>query len=364
MRSHLLTDWAWRPDAITIRAIHRGTAKLRRLMVERREALVDFNAAARRRLTKREQRSIAADRALIRAYLARQLYPPGAKAAPGRTDLSRPRTGVSHDKDEHDDERRGARVRRGKRRAAKVARRDRPVGAVAARPEGRRVRERKSRTHPQDTGGHRRRSRAVSWATIVIQGMSKTRAYSRHSDTHEALAAVAKLPPELRDCVIASPIMVTSAFSHLELDALLKQFGDPRQGLKKEEKEAVVIDYLSRFDPSRHGPDGKAIEPYEQAQVPTKSKRRSEAPVEATQTSSKRGGNSGKQAGRALKALKAKKPKAHARAERTGTPAHFIREQLKAGKDIDAVVKIAQKKFPRNPIDRAYVRWYQRKMAQ
>lgn len=208
------------------------------------------------------------------------------------------------------------------------------------------------------------------WATVVVPNMQETRALARFT---EGSAPAIKWceEQEIKDYTVVQAGTRMSVFSHYELDALMRQFGDPRQGLKKDQKEAVVRSYLSQFDPARHGPDGLALTG---AYYQTGTTINGGAPGAAaeedvqTQTSGRKKKAAAPPKGKAKQAAPKKRKGLADQGDglgRPGTPARFIRERLAKGEAVEKIFEAAKKQFPKMAINNTgYVTWYRRDMEK
>jgi hypothetical protein len=104
----------------------------------------------------------------------------------------------------------------------------------------------------------------VTWATVIHMNMGETRALARAASVDEVKQVARQFPEEFRDYAIVHAKSSISFLSMSALDALMKQFGDARLGVKKDRKEVIVKNWLSWFDPSNHDArTGKLIHAYE-----------------------------------------------------------------------------------------------------
>ncbi len=105
-----------------------------------------------------------------------------------------------------------------------------------------------------------------AWATVVLMNMGETRALARYESAEAAVADRPNLKQEAwRDNIVVTAKSYIGFLSVSALDALMMQFGDKRLGVKKERKEVMVKQHLSRFDPKHHDETtGKLTTPYEE----------------------------------------------------------------------------------------------------
>lgn len=389
MKSGIYKDWSWHPHRKVEEALRRGDVKALVRRKETREAIIDVHVEARPR--PKSKRTLARELKIaveVRAYVARrngELWrwggvqvpmPPASKSGTGpgedvNADSRKSRPGSNRHEDES---RRGSKDREGGGgKPHRLQRNDRVVEYHKGR------RERWSREAPswkkwvagQIEGACRRRNEgvdSVTWATLVVPNMTETRAHSRHENSAAAIRQAEK--EEIKDYIAVDAGTKMTMFSHYELDALLKQFGDIRAGLRHDFKADVVKKYLAQFDPSKHGTDGAAKSgsygTVADEQPPVKSKKEPK-------------GKGKKVEGAAAVAPKAKGkklekkvPKARAKGVsggdglgREGTPARFIREAYLKGGATDTIYEAVKKKFPKNEIkSKGYVSWYYHDMKR
>lgn len=216
--------------------------------------------------------------------------------------------------------------------------------------------------------------------TLVILEKEKTRAFARYKDPELALLA-GDFEPDCRaakDWVILGKDSPLTQLGHVERTALLRQFGITAVSGGKVHEEKAVMDYLLKFEPVRETLS-------EEAQEIRKGKRKDRADDHRPQkektdmASKKTKGGKVKETTKAMKkmaadaaAKKAKAngattPKTRAGSDglgREGTPARFIREEIKAGGDNAKIAEKAAKKFGNNAINASYVAWYRNKMKK
>lgn len=227
----------------------------------------------------------------------------------------------------------------------------------------------------------RMRGKSMSWATLLYFMMSETKALGRYKTKEEAQKAIEgfKGSTSYDSFYIVTPDEDIRHFDNNVLDGIFKQFGDPRMGLKKEQRQEAARYYCSIFDKNRHGADGTLLKPYKPAPIQGQKEMESATTVSGTSKGGKKGkstpvkgGKKGKAApaktkkalkadGKAAKTKAAPKEGVTARADR---PAAVICDAINTGKSIEAVTEMAKKRFPDNPINRTYVLWYGRKLAK
>lgn len=204
----------------------------------------------------------------------------------------------------------------------------------------------------------------MTWATVIVPNMTETRAIHRAGKSEDAIQWAEK--KDIKDYIVLAPGYKFASLSASELDALLKQFGDTRLGLKHDDKASVVMRLLSKYDPELHNGDGTA----RPGAYAAETKPAEETKAVETRTS---GAAKKKAAPKAKgKALKAKAPKGHKKGlagddglGREGTPARFIRELYLKGKETADIFEAAKKRFPKNDIKSAsYVSWYRNDMVK
>lgn len=212
----------------------------------------------------------------------------------------------------------------------------------------------------------------MSWSTLVIPMMRDTTVHSRYPTSAEAIRKAEEL--ELKDYVAVDAGTRMTVFSSMELDAMLKIFGDTRFGVPHEEKAEIARGYLSQFDPKKHGEGGIAAadayrKPTVKSDAKVAKKAAKAAKPKAVQAAEEKAAKESKKEKAAAKgkkklAKKVAKPRVKGKSGgdglgREGTPARFIREAYLAGKDTDAIYEAAKKKFPDNDIKgKGYVSWY------
>lgn len=201
----------------------------------------------------------------------------------------------------------------------------------------------------------------MTWATVIVPNMSETRCIHRCEESKLAIEWAEK--KEIKDYIVVAPGYRFASLSASELDALLKQFGDSRMGLKHDDKASVVMRLLAKYDPELHDGNGAA----RPGAYPETKPAVMESEEVETQTAAakKKAAPKGKKA-KTLKAkpAKAREPKGDGLG-REGTPARFIREAYKAGKDTASIFTAVVKKFPKNEIKTSsYVSWYYNDMVK
>jgi hypothetical protein len=204
--------------------------------------------------------------------------------------------------------------------------------------------------------------------TVVLTEKDKVRAWRRFNNLAIACAA-GELEPEAKR---ASDYTVVSAGTNLrpwkeaQLDQLLAQRGGVVAQMSREQKEQVVKTFLLSFDTVHTALSEQAAKAHakrQRAQPPPESAPAAPEETEVTQVQTSK---KGKSAAKGKKPVTAKVAKPRAKGKsggdglgREGTPARFIREAYKAGKETDEIFKAVVKKFPKNEIkDKGYVSWY------
>lgn len=316
-------DWVWKPDPVTEEALRRGDFKVRAYHAETKN-LFHFHMEPVKQFTKKEIKQRDKDRDLVRAYVERI-----SKVEPG--------TLVSKQQ----------------------------------------VDKRGGRMH-------------IQWVALIDQSNKTARVLSKH-ETEMAARAVAGSTAGVDEYTVVRSNEGLRVLSDIEVDALMSQFDDKRTELKRPLKELIVRGYLEQFDPTWHEADGKVsnghysqpalpVETEMETQTGTSSKKRAAAP--ATKAAKKKSGKTAA-AAPATKAAKTngaakkeatapKAPKKRAQIQdkgdglgREGTPARFIREQYKAGKETKEIFAAVVRKFPKNDIKGAgYVSWYYNDMVK
>jgi len=313
----LLADWAWKPDQMTKEALQRGNFKITAHRLESRN-LFNFHVEPARKLTKEEVERRNVDRQLIRDYLER-------------------------------------------------------ISAAMLVPTEKIIRQK---------GGR------MQWVALIDQTNKSARVVSKHATEMAARKAAGDIKGVEEYTIIESGKSLRG-LTDVEVDALMVQFDDKRTNLHRPLKELIVRGYLEQFDPTWHKPYGQvsnghyqppAIPKEAEMEVQTSSttkgkkavKAKPAAKATAVKAAAKPAGktNGKKTNGKKVEAKAA--PKGRQKVQdtgdglgREGTPARFIREMYKAGKETKEIFEAAVKKFPDNNIkNTGYVSWYYNDMVK